>query len=246
MSQSRSGSFADILARLEGTVSPHEADIPPVVEAVRAFRDRLAGVSNVGRTGDEHDLYVLLDQVIAAVKASYPGSLCQAGCSGCCESHVAVFDASETEWQLIAEHLGTWPEAEVAALADRFDREHAPQVRAYKLLGAVRHFEPVADRYFEGHPYRCPFLVEGRCSIYAVRPLACRMYGHFAIRARWYAKPSVYACNDQTRYYHGLREERPLTLPTVNMLAGRMRRLFRGRARILPLWLDRWLARRPV
>lgn len=245
MADSEISRFAEVLAAIENDLPPGAQDIPAVGAAIVRFRERMHAVDNLGRTGDERDLYVLLEELTAAVKAAYPGSLCQAGCSGCCESEIAVFHASPAEWALIEDHLdGAMPEADKQALAARFDREHRQRLWPYRLLGMIRYFEPVADRYFEKAPYRCPFLVGGRCSIYPVRPLACRMYGYFAIRSRWYSKPGIYACNKQVGYYHGLRAHQELRLPSVNMVTGRFRRLLKGRDRLLPIWLARYFKAR--
>ena len=173
MKEKRDGAFADILARLEAEIAPLPEDLPPVGEAIRTFRDRLGGATNLGETGDERDLYVLLDELVAAVKAAYPGSLCKAGCSACCDSSTAIFDVSPPEWARMEAHMDhVWTEAERARFAARFEADHAPRLGAYRALSAIRFFEPIADRHFEQQPYRCPFLVDGRCSIYAARPLA--------------------------------------------------------------------------
>ncbi|HEY9724159.1 MAG TPA: YkgJ family cysteine cluster protein, partial [Oscillatoriaceae cyanobacterium] len=222
---------------------PAEAEaIPAVGEAIRAFRAALPDADNLGRTGDSRDLYVLVDRLTAAVREAYPASLCRAGCSRCCETSTAVFDVSRAEWDRIAQHLDTaWTAEEREALAARFEREQRPQLSAYRLLGLVGFFEPLMDAYFARNPYRCPFLVDGRCSIYAARPLVCRMYGYFQIRRRWYTPASIYACRDQTRT---LSAQTPLHLPATNTVAVRSRRLTGGRARLLAFWIAGWLKRR--
>lgn len=238
MKESRDGVFADILSRLEAEIHPTPEDLPPVGEAIRGFRDRLGDVTNMGDSGDGRDLYVLLDELVASVKAAYPGSLCKAGCSACCDSSTAIFDVSPTEWARIESHMATvWSAEEREAFSARFATEHAPRLRAYRWLSAIRFFEPLADRHFEKAPYRCPFLVAGRCSVYAARPLACRMYGHFATRTRWYTPPAVYACRQQTDYFTEVRDAQTLHLPAVGMVLARAKRLMRGRMRILPLWI---------
>lgn len=234
--------FKDILASVEDAVAPLAEESPAVVEAVTAFRHQLARVENFGRTGDERDLYFLLDHLTAAVSAAYPGSLCQAGCSGCCDSDTAIFDVKPGEWALIEEHMDhVWTDAQRETFTERFEREHAPRLKTYKWLAAIRFFEPVSDRHFAKQPYRCPFLENGRCSIYAARPLVCRMYGHFAARTRWYMKPTIFACGKQAAYFSQVRELGALHLPFANLVVTRFNRLARGTARFLPLLVERWL-----
>lgn len=239
------GGFAEILSQLENSIAPAPDDVPAVGEAIRAFRAQLADATNMGVSHDEHDLYVLLDRLVVAVKAAYPGSLCQSGCSYCCDSSTAIFDVSQAEWDRLEHHVATaWTEAEREAFAARFEAEQGPQLRAYRLLSAIRFFEPAADAYFERHPYRCPFLVDGRCSVYAARPLACRMYGYFATRSRWYQPPAIYACHKQVAQFDAVRASEPLHLPSCEMVVAKAKRLMGGNHRILPLWLSRWVRTR--
>lgn len=84
---------------------------------------------------------------------------CHAGCDHCCHQPVGL----------------TPPEA--LAIAAHLRQMHAPNALA---LVAARLSQRVAEtrglssaeRFSPDHP--CPFLDHGRCSIYEVRPLACR------------------------------------------------------------------------
>jgi Fe-S-cluster containining protein len=237
--------FAQLLAHLSESVTPAPDDVPAIGVAIRAFREALPDVTNMGETQDARDLYVQLDRLVDAVKASYPNSLCKAGCSYCCDSDTAVFDTSDAEWARLETHMATrWTDAEREAFAARFEAEHGDRLGAYRALGAIRHFEPVSDAYFAKKPYRCPFLVEGRCTVYEARPLACRMYGYFATRTRWYTPPTIYACSRQTAQFNEARRESPLHLPAADMVIAKSGRMMGRRRRILPLWIARWVKAR--
>jgi Fe-S-cluster containining protein len=220
--------FGDVLGRLADEVQPAGDEPPAIAAAIAEVREALPRATSI------QEAFALVDRLTEAVRATYPQGHCKAGCSGCCDSQTAIFDVSPAEWEAIEQELARWEPARLAAFKQRFKREHGPRLRAYKGLAFVRFFEPVADRYFARHPYRCPLLEGGRCSVYAARPLACRMYGYFAIRARFYERPAVYGCGLQTAYYE-TREQ--LALPAVNMVAAQARRLTRGQARILPSWI---------
>jgi Fe-S-cluster containining protein len=220
--------FQDVLGRLADQVRPAGSELPAIAEAIAEVRERLPDAQTV------QDAFVEVDRLAAAVQQTYPNGHCKAGCSGCCDSQTAIFDVSPAEWEAIELELAGWPEARRQALKTRFSRDHGRRIRAYKALSLVRFFEPLADWYFARHPYRCPLLQDGKCSVYAARPLACRMYGHFAIRARLYERPAIYGCGLQTAYYE-TREQ--LALPAVNMVAAQTRKLTRGRKRVLALWL---------
>lgn len=95
-------------------------------------------------------LVKLVDQ--AAVEI-LPFTACRKGCSHCCNIAVLM---SDVEAQRIGEVIGRKPVKTGAFPAD------VPALQ---------------DKYF-GVP--CTFLKGGRCSIYAVRPLACRVHFNMA------------------------------------------------------------------
>lgn len=84
---------------------------------------------------------------------------CRAGCDHCCHQPVGL---TPPEALAIAAHLrqALAPD-ELSLLAGRL----AQRVRETRGLSSAERFSPE-------HP--CPFLEHGRCSIYEVRPLACR------------------------------------------------------------------------
>jgi Fe-S-cluster containining protein len=84
---------------------------------------------------------------------------CKAGCDHCCHQSVGV----------------TVPEALV--IFDHLKRSRSsPELQRIAAHISERHRETLglssSERYSPDHP--CPFLEAGRCSIYEVRPLACR------------------------------------------------------------------------
>jgi Fe-S-cluster containining protein len=92
-------------------------------------------------------------------RAPEGGVACRAGCDHCCYQSVG---ATPPETLAIADHLRrTLSKAELAAVAAHVAEVH----RRTQGLSA-------ADRFSPDHP--CAFLRDGRCSIYEVRPLACR------------------------------------------------------------------------
>lgn len=100
-----------------------------------------------------------------------PGFACAAGCAWCCYQQVAVAPA---EAVAIARHVTqTFAPAARAAL----------QARLAELDGRTRGLG-VGERAKLKAP--CAFLEDGRCTIYAVRPLRCRgVYSRDAGHCRW-------------------------------------------------------------
>ena len=95
----------------------------------------------------------LVKLVDAASVEILPFTACRKGCSHCCNIAVLM---SDVEAQRIGEHIGRKPVKTGAFPAD---------VKALQ------------KQYF-GVP--CTFLKGGRCSIYEVRPLACRLHFNMA------------------------------------------------------------------
>lgn len=97
-------------------------------------------------------LHRSLDTVAAHAAAAGPVPDCKAGCAHCC--HVRV-EATEPEVFRIAQHLAAQSTDTQLDVTARL-RQHVTHAQN----GAAR--QP------------CSFLVDDRCSIYSVRPAACR------------------------------------------------------------------------
>lgn len=96
-----------------------------------------------------------LDTVAEQARTTGPQPACQAGCAHCC--HLRV-EATEPEVFHIAQHLRAQP---AEALADA-------------LSALQRHVTTAALNPTNPARQACSFLVDDRCSIYPVRPAACR------------------------------------------------------------------------
>lgn len=87
------------------------------------------------------------DRIASAIA---PHAACQKSCSHCCHISVAI---NEIEADIIAEATG---------------RKRAPSPTE-----ATDDTETLAKQYFR---QPCPFLKDSSCSIYVIRPMACRLY----------------------------------------------------------------------
>lgn len=127
-----------------------------VLAAKTAAADALSG----GRTADSAaEASLAANRVFDRVWARARGPVdavgaiaCKAGCGWCCHQHVAI---------LPAEALAVAKAIEGTDLAAKFDRE------APSILGTTNMARKKAR-----HP--CPFLVDGSCAVYEVRPNRCR------------------------------------------------------------------------
>ena len=103
------------------------------------------------------------DEALAIVQDEYRPRLdCRAGCSYCCcKPGVLV---SVPDLLRIVDHIGSAFSADAAAAVGERARRYASQMEGRGLSEYV------------GESVPCPLLVDGRCSVYDIRPLVCRGY----------------------------------------------------------------------
>jgi hypothetical protein len=113
---------------------------------------RLKFMVDVMTTG----MFPQVDHTVAEFAAASADFQCRSGCTFCCHQNVDV----------------TIPEAIMVAL--RLGDEADPRRAA--TLAAADEFKDLDDeaRIATGRP--CPMLVDNRCSVYEIRPFACRSF----------------------------------------------------------------------
>jgi Fe-S-cluster containining protein len=129
------------------------------LDAARSVKagERLAGMAiAVHRLADEVWANVRGDVEAAGRR---PQIACAAGCSACCSQQVAV---APVEAAAIAQFV----------TRNFTDEQDAALVARLRALDALTRGKTAIERAHLHEP--CAFLVEGRCSIYAARPLRCR------------------------------------------------------------------------
>ncbi len=115
-------------------------------------------MSGVDRT---RQLLGTLDARFAAARADGAPIACAAGCTFCCHQRVGIFPF---EAITLYGHLRTHPSAAEAAAIKQRIIDNAHRIDAL-----------TADEHRRAN-LACAFLQDGRCSVYAVRPLACAAY----------------------------------------------------------------------
>lgn len=130
---------------------------------------------------------------LSAVYAKVPKGRCS-GCTACCSESVSTFFV---EWLQIRAYLdaaGLWAEA-------------------------LNRAEDYA-RYELARPMKCPMLeADGRCMIYDVRPLTCRIFGH--LKASDYSRnlKAVLKANqraaDEIFKHHGIQVPRSVVARSI-------------------------------
>ncbi|MCO5340550.1 YkgJ family cysteine cluster protein [Delftia tsuruhatensis] len=116
-------------------------------------------------TGKLQSIIIPIFRDMDAELAASPVSIdCQSGCHYCCHYHVTV---SAAEAFAIAEHLRAIPGGTGASLLA-------------KLAATAERVAHLTEAQYLVTNIPCAFLDGGHCTIYEVRPLACR--GHHAMR----------------------------------------------------------------
>jgi Fe-S-cluster containining protein len=142
----------------------------PALDALRAGRTPHALAAAVAAAGEVADR-AWAEQRPAAEARKTPGFACGPGCAWCCHQQVSLAPAEAVR---IARHvLDTFPPDALAALKKRLTA----------LDDRARGLGMEARAQFKTP---CALLIDGQCSIYAVRPLRCRgVYSRDAGHCRW-------------------------------------------------------------
>ncbi len=146
------------------------------LDEYEAALEALSGVSDMA------EIYSLTNFVVGRVESEFDCVHCVPGCSECCSQlPLVTFD----EWRLILDwmqdNLTAGGRARVVRNAEALLTEGESVLPSWMRLGEVDLESPeavdVVGEMFDNESTTCPFLFDGRCSIYPVRPLVCRSYG---------------------------------------------------------------------
>lgn len=209
-----------------------------MAEAMLQAREALPEVETLS------EAYRLLDGLASATAQAYPTSLCQAGCGACCQYPTGLFTIAAKEWRHIEAHLAQdWSAERRLAFAKEAMKSYGGFWQHLVLLAQSGFLEMLAVLpLFTLAGKACPFLKQGRCSIYAVRPYACRAFGLTAVRAGLAKQPRLYACPMQGEaLWKAMAEGGPaVQLPVVNPIVRRIRQLSPGPRSAIPMWVVAW------
>lgn len=234
---------------LEAALGQGPGPAEPIADAWRDVAVKLPLVDNLGRTGDDRDLYPHIDNLCAAARAAYPELLCKAGCSACCHYPVALYTISEAEWRPMVELIErTWPRERLVAFVRAFWESHGPYMLRLRVLSWLMAIPlPVIGRR-EAIPLACPFLENDRCAVYEARPAQARAFGMFVRKPLFHSEQVLYGCEQATEHMKPIlaRGDRR-GLPNFDPIFGVLMWLARGRKRLIPVWFARqwprkWLA----
>jgi hypothetical protein len=102
--------------------------------------------------------YLALAALNARLQQLHPEIACVQGCSSCCERQGSQWQLLPMEWALLQQALQALPPDEQARIQQQLHAAESPDKPAQRAA--------------------CPLLRDGRCTVYAFRPLDCRLRGY--------------------------------------------------------------------
>lgn len=205
----------------------------------------LEKATNTGLSGNERDIYYLIDELVKKVNSTYPYAPCKDKCSSCCKSY-GLPRVTAIEWQNIHKFLlNDLPEEKRKSLIEQTKRIYLNQIPAL-----LEEQERIKISYTRINPedwpkkpdlknLQCPFLVDDSCSIYQARPAICRSYGFFSIKRGEHS--SLFTCNMAAEEIFARLKERGIeywALPIWNKFSDKLYELNgKNAVATLPLWI---------
>lgn len=241
--------MSEDFAALTAEHAAHGPDLGRLHDVLMRTREALPLVDNVGRSADARNAYVLIDQVVAALRTTYPASACGPGCGDCCRLSRALVRIYRLEWEVVHDFLLTGLDAATRrALIARFHAEHAPYLPVLHELQAQLDRGEAPRPTHASLPLRCPLLLGEACGVYPVRPAICRAYGHFQLHDAHGRDTAIFACHRQRELLAGQLAAcgARVTLPSFNPLYQAIAELAAGEEKLLiPLWFWRTFPEAP-
>lgn len=115
----------------------------------------------------------------------YPCISCNTGCYTCCTA-TGMPNVYSNEWERIKEYLKKLSVEEISKIKENnnyFVEEHSELINTLNDFihkNSKSNYDNLITEIEEKFKDKlCPFHIEGKCSIYSVRPSMCRAYGSF-------------------------------------------------------------------
>lgn len=198
------------------------------------------------QVNDLESLYRVIHQLQEAVLDHYPHISCRTGCFTCCQAP-SLPVVSSLEWAFLYPALLTWPGEDrrhLIKLVTAHVTRHAEILwslhEVIQGAGTLEKAQELAALLPTLGQADCPFLEDGRCRIYPVRPLRCRAHGAFLIQIDRHVQFS--ACESEMLKLEAMLQQqgsRDVQMPVLNPYEAKLSELQAGTAvsTVIPLWL---------
>lgn len=139
-------------------VTVHQDKANAIADALEPILpDILANCDAVAKSGESvaKKYNKLLSIAVVVMDKVLPHTPCEQQCSHCCHMAVTILDE------------------EAKRIAQFLDRRYVKQTRLKNPLDIAVRGDEMIQKYLR---VPCPFLKRGKCSVYEVRPFACRLH----------------------------------------------------------------------
>lgn len=162
----RLANLRPIVARIERQGLPSFPQLIEIAALVSLLAGRLARGSGAGRSRRTVELMARLHDASVRQGRDFASLACAEGCHLCCECYVSA------------------PAPHVFAIADHIrDNTNDLAAEIARIEAADRHTRGKDELQRARSRTVCPLLVGGLCSVYPVRPSACRAYSSLSLPA---------------------------------------------------------------
>lgn len=190
----------------------------------------------------------LISDLNEKIYQKYPCISCNTGCYTCCTgaSMPAVY---AVEWKRIKTYLKSNEHSKILNNNNKLFNEHKPLLEEihdfiHKKVNIENYTVFYEKMSKDLADIICPFHIDGKCSIYSVRPTMCRTYGSFLIVVD--KQIQILTCNsDKAKIEDFLKEKKGhnLLMPYWNSFERKIIELSKKEQEtydftILPIWLN--------
>lgn len=121
-----------------------------------------------------------------ALDQIYPSISCKTGCFTCCTGP-SMPNVYAKEWQRVREYIKQMPEETRNAIKDKANNLYNEHSDVLNFVDEILH-QKITSVQLGDFAQRvtqelkcasCPLHIDGKCSVYPVRPTKCRIFGYF-------------------------------------------------------------------
>lgn len=161
-----------------------------------------------------------------AISEVYPCISCKTGCYTCCTG-ASMPSVYAKEWQRVRDYIKTLPEETKNEIKNNAKKLSDEKIETLSFIHDILHsritneeITKVAEKIskeMEGE--KCPLHINGKCSVYSVRPTKCRIFGYFSFVFNNQVQfLSCYSDNVKMREYLEENKTKQLSVPYWNYI----------------------------
>jgi Fe-S-cluster containining protein len=192
----------------------------------------------------------LIEVLTTAAGEIYPNISCKTGCFTCCTG-ASMPTVYAREWQRIREFINNMPEEDRQAIYQKAKGMLERRGELLEFVDKVVQQTATLDELKQNtrkliedfKEESCPLHLNGKCSIYPVRPTKCRIFGYFSIV--YENKVQMLSCASDTikmQQHLAANKTSQIALPYWSQFENKLIKLAEDKSEpfnqsIIPIWL---------